>query len=190
MSASPPSLHVHRHSDRVMSVDAFLTPQECADLVALADRHGFVAAQVRTEGGARPLPHIRNNERAQFAAPLWTRRLWERLEQLALPQLDGQAPAGLPADLRFYRYSPGERFKMHKDGPWEEHGLRSKLTLLVYLNQGFGGGDTDFRDFRVTPSTGSALIFMHDTWHEGVALTTGVKYVLRSDILYRPLRSM
>jgi hypothetical protein len=51
---------------------------------------------------------------------------------------------------------------------------------------GFEGGDTDFRDFRVVPRTGSALLFIHDTWHEGAAVSRGVKYVLRSDVLYGP----
>jgi len=173
------------HSDRVFSIDGFLALQECAQLIALAAGHGYEAAGVRTSAGAKALPHIRNNERAQFPAPAWVKLLWERLARVGLPELDGQVAAGLPADLRFYRYAPGERFRMHKDGPWTENGLTSKLTLLVYLNEGFGGGETDFRTFRITPRTGSALLFVHDTWHEGSAVTEGVKHVLRSDVLYR-----
>ena len=76
---------------------------------------------------------------------------------------------------------------MHKDGPWTEDGLTSQLTLLIYLNDGFVGGDTDFRDFRVVPKQGDALLFVHDTWHEGAAVESGVKYVLRSDVLYRSI---
>lgn len=63
-------------------------------------------------------------------------------------------------------------------------GRVSRLTLLVYLNDGFEGGATDFRDFAVTPRTGDALLFVHDTWHEGQAVTRGHKYVLRSDVMY------
>ena len=91
----------------------------------------------------------------------------------------------LPRELRFYKYDPGQRFKMHKDGPWHEDGLSSKLTFLLYLNDDFTGGMTDFRDFSVTPQRGHALLFVHDTWHEGQAVQTGVKYVLRSDVMYR-----
>lgn len=74
---------------------------------------------------------------------------------------------------------------MHKDGPWHENGLSSQLTLLVYLNDDFSGGNTDFRDFQVAPVPGTALLFIHDTWHEGSAVMQGTKYVLRSDVLYR-----
>ena len=69
-------------------------------------------------------------------------------------------------------------------GPWREDGLASRLTLLVYLNDGFTGGDTDFREFRVKPEAGAALLFVHDTWHEGAAIEAGTKYVLRSDVMY------
>ena len=73
---------------------------------------------------------------------------------------------------------------MHKDGPWLEDGLRSELTLLVYLNEDFQGGATDFRGFQIQPRTGDALLFVHDTWHEGAVLVSGCKYVLRSDVMY------
>jgi hypothetical protein len=86
--------------------------------------------------------------------------------------------------IRRARFPPGQRFKMHKDGPWHEDGLTSRLTLLVYLNDDFTGGDTDFREFRVKPEPGAALLFIHDTWHEGAAVESGTKYVLRSDVLY------
>ena len=78
-----------------------------------------------------------------------------------------------------------KRFKMHKDGPWHENGMSSRLTFLVYLSDDFTGGDTDFREFRISPQKGDALLFIHDTWHEGCAVQEGVKYVLRSDVLYR-----
>jgi hypothetical protein len=173
-----------QHSSQAFSVDGLLSPEECRQLISLAEGHGFTSAGVRTAEGQKSMPLIRNNERAMFESPQWVSLLWNRLSSTRLPELDGQVPAGLPKDLRFYKYSPGQRFKMHKDGPWIEGGMTSKLTLLIYLNEGFHGGDTDFRDFRIVPKTGSALLFIHDTWHEGVAVSEGVKYVLRSDVLY------
>jgi hypothetical protein len=174
------------HSSRAFSIDAFLDPEECGQLIALAEAQGFSSAGVRTAAGPKAMPLVRNNERVMVASAPWVWLIWQRLSLIGLPELDGQVPAGLPQDLRFYRYTPGQRFKMHKDGPWNEGGLTSKLTLLVYLNDGFRGGDTGFRDFRVTPRMGPALVFIHDTWHEGAAVEQGVKYVLRSDVLYQP----
>ncbi len=172
------------HSPRAFSIEGFLEPDECRSLIALAEREGFASAGVRTVDGPKAMPAIRNNDRAMLPSPHWVDLLWQRLQQVPLPVLDGQAPRCLPRELRFYRYAPGQRFKMHKDGPWHEDGLTSRLTMLVYLNDGFAGGDTDFREFRVRPEAGSALLFIHDTWHEGAAVEEGTKYVLRSDVMY------
>ena len=170
----------------VFTIDNFLALDECTALIALAERDGFSTAMVRANSGTKAMPTIRNNERAEFESPAWVSLLQERLQQMDLPRLDGASPCGLPAALRFYKYTAGQRFKMHKDGPWSENGMQSKLTFLVYLNEAFSGGETDFRDFKVAPKTGMALLFVHATWHEGCAVTSGEKYVLRSDVLYRP----
>jgi len=153
-------------------------------LIDLAEREGFASAGVRTAGGPKAMPAIRNNERAMLPSPHWVELLWRRLQSVALPEIGGKVPKGLPKGLRFYKYSFGQRFKMHKDGPWHEDGLGSQFTFLIYLNDDFTGGDTDFREFRVKPEPGAALLFLHDTWHEGAAVESGIKYVLRSDVLY------
>lgn len=130
------------------------------------------------------MPAIRSNERVMVENREWVEALWRGLSSAGLPSLESEVPMGLPKDLRFYKYSRGQRFKMHKDGPWSEDGRVSRLTFLVYLNEAFTGGETDFRQFKIRPETGTALLFVHDTWHEGVAVAEGVKYVLRSDVLY------
>lgn len=179
---APPPLITH--SERVFTIDHFLAAADCVDLIGLAEEHGFESASVRTAEGQRSMPMVRNNERTLFESPRWVQRLWEGLAEVALPALQGQKAMGLPKDLRFYKYSPGQRFKMHKDGPWIEGGLTSRLTFLIYLNEDFIGGETDFREFKVVPQTGRALLFIHDTWHEGATVEEGTKYVLRSDVLY------
>lgn len=180
----PAFMKTHHHSPGAFSIAEFLTAAECEALIALAEHAGFAAAQVRMTAGAKSLPRIRNNERVLVESEEWVDVLWQRLCTTALPNLGGTHAVGLPKGIRFYKYLPGQRFKMHKDGPWSENGRTSKLTLLVYLNQDFVGGHTDFRSFQVAPRQGDALVFVHDTWHEGVAVQQGTKYVLRSDILY------
>lgn len=180
-------MQAHFHNDRVFTVPGFLSPEECTEVIVLAEQSGFEAATVRLEAGQQLLAHIRNNERTMAASAAWVERLWGRLRQLPLPELDGSRPVGLPRELRFYKYSAGQRFRMHKDGPWREDGLVSRLSFLVYLNEGFEGGETGFRDFAVRPRTGGALVFVHDTWHEGAPVTSGTKYVLRSDVMYAPV---
>lgn len=180
---------MQRHSERVFTIPHFLSQQECDELIALSEARGFEVAPVRTPSGPQLMANVRNNQRTMFNEPEWKERLWARLVSANLPVLDDNSEAvGLPADLRFYKYSAGERFKMHKDGPWKESGLTSKLSFLVYLNHSFTGGRTDFREFVIQPVTGMALLFVHDTWHEGEKVVAGTKYVLRSDVLYAARR--
>ena len=173
------------HADgHVWMIDGLLTKNECDQLITMAETVGFEEASVRTRENAQMMPSIRNNERVVFEDPSWVCVIWERLQTLGLPDIDGLSSYGLPRPLRFYKYSAGQRFKMHKDGAWSEDGRSSKLTLLIYLNDDFTGGATDFRGFVEAPKTGSAVLFLHDTWHEGQMVEGGVKYALRSDVLY------
>ena len=66
-------------------------------------------------------------------------------------------------------------------------GVRSMLTLVFYLNDGFEGGATDFPELRRTiePRRGRALVFQHRVLHEATVVTRGEKLVLRTDVLFR-----
>ena len=60
------------------------------------------------------------------------------------------------------------------------------LSFLIYLNDDFQGGETEFRKITtVVPKKGMALVFMHNLRHEGKEVLSGTKYVLRTDIMYR-----
>lgn len=38
------------------------------------------------------------------------------------------------------------------------------------------------------PETGKTLVFHHEVLREGAAVTQGVKYVMRTDVMYRPIQ--
>jgi 2OG-Fe(II) oxygenase superfamily len=76
---------------------------------------------------------------------------------------------------------------------------KSYLTFLVYLNDDFDGGETRFYQASasggmtargVVPQAGAVLCFpqgnMASLIHEGSAVTSGNKFVIRTDVLYRP----
>lgn len=41
------------------------------------------------------------------------------------------------------------------------------------------------RGVEVAPTAGTALLFRHRVLHEGAPVAAGVKYVLRTDVMYR-----
>ena len=180
----------------VFTVAGVFSTAECAALIARAESIGFEAASVRTHSGAKMLPKIRNNDRVNLNDPELAALMWSRVSHL-LPPIDDQHAVGVDCHLRFYRYEPGQEFKRHKDGSvTSDDGHVSKLSYLVYLNGDFEGGSTKFRDYDgkgesrrkiehvITPVTGMALLFRHERWHEGFALISGRKYVLRTDVFY------
>ncbi len=180
----------------VFTVAGVFSAAECVTLIARAESIGFDAASVRTHSGSKMMTNIRNNDRVNLADPELANQMWSRISHI-LPSLDHQHPVGVDFRLRFYRYEPGQEFKRHKDGSvTNDKGQVSKLSYLIYLNGDFDGGATTFRDYHgkgesqrktervVTPVTGSALLFRHERWHEGSALISGRKYVLRSDVFY------
>jgi len=72
------------------------------------------------------------------------------------------------------------------------HFFLSIFTLIVYLQAPEKGGVTNFYDSaekkeetaKVLPITGNAVIFNHDTWHEGKYIEKGKKYIIRADVMF------
>ena len=73
--------------------------------------------------------------------------------------------------------------------------LPTLQTVLLYLNdEGLTGGETVFyaddntEAFRFAPRAGAALLHAHGMrclTHEGAEVTSGFKYLLRSDVAYK-----
>ncbi|PPQ71575.1 hypothetical protein CVT24_006430 [Panaeolus cyanescens] len=100
---------------------------------------------------------------------------------------------GLNDRLSFLRYGPGHFFKTHCDSlPELPDGRLGKVTIQIYLGdecvQGgatriWGNKDTYFD---VEPKKGRVLIFQHrHVYHSGEEVTSGLKFTLRSDLMYR-----
>lgn len=100
---------------------------------------------------------------------------------------------GLNPRMRACRYGAGQWFGVHRDGVhWASARERSWLSVLVYLDDGFVGGDTRvFADRRaetvvrrVVPERGKLAVFDHTLWHDGAPIDAGTKHVLRTDVMY------
>ncbi|MBD2683410.1 MULTISPECIES: 2OG-Fe(II) oxygenase [Nostoc] len=183
-------------NNEIFTLDNILLPQECAEYINLTESIGYTDAPISTIRGFQMRPDIRNNERVIVDTPQRAFDLWQRVSDY-IPKTIGRWQAvGLNERFRFYRYDPGQRFAIHHDGSYRRpNGEESLLTFMIYLNEGFEGGETRFHlspryyeqlpNITVVPVTGMALCFVHELVHEGVAVVQGRKYVLRSDVMYR-----
>jgi hypothetical protein len=104
--------------------------------------------------------------------------------------IEKKHPYGLLSEMRFARYTEGGLFPLHQDGKRHDGHHSSYLTLNVFLNGEFEGGETDFLNddketvlFSATPAAGRGALFDQEIWHRGNKVTSGNKYLLRTYIL-------
>ncbi|GAB2941302.1 hypothetical protein GCM10027048_02220 [Hymenobacter coalescens] len=173
-------------AESIFTVDDFLTRKECLDYLVLSELLGYEAAKVNTTKGARLMPAVRNNSRAFHRSEELAALLWQRAQPFMPAELGLSQALGLNELFRFYRYERGQQFRGHYDQSYVRSPTEaSLLTFMVYLNDNFQGGDTAFRDLRVWPRQGRLLVFEHGLYHLGRSVTEGVKYVLRTDVMFR-----
>lgn len=169
----------------VFVVENVLSPQECARQMARMDAEDLHPIHSGTPAGA-----VRQNSRfIQYDAALAS-HLYGAVRAHVPHRLVGMEPCGGNECIRFYRYAPGDFFKPHQDTDFQRSPVeRSLLSVVVYLNSGFEGGDLVLHASGrvIKPRAGLAAVFGHRVVHESTRMVSGVKYALRSDVMYRKL---
>ncbi len=176
--------------ENVFVVHDFISRPECEQLIARSEAIGYVAAGV----GGELVPQLRNNARAFLEDATLAAWLWQRLAPVLPASRADWDACGLHERFRFYRYDTAEQFAPHLDGcVSRDNGEESKLTFMIYLSDVDEGGETVFfapgsdqQRFAVRPVAGKALAFEHLQLHAGASVVRGRKYVLRTDVMYRP----
>jgi prolyl 4-hydroxylase len=129
---------------------------------------------------------VRNNNRIIYKDIILADTIWAQLKQFAPTKVGNSKAVGLNELFRFYKYQVGQQFKRHRDQSYIRNDIEaSYFTLMIYLNDNYEGGETTFTNLTIQPKQGTALIFFHDLEHEGSSVTQGIKYVLRTDIMFR-----
>ena len=179
----------------IILISNLFTPTECQELIQLSEKIGFQDALINTDGGKVLNTQYRNNSRVEFRNAPLSSLLWDRLKDNVPKVLDGKNACGVSDKFKCYRYSRGQRFNWHQDGSVARSMYEKSLyTCMVYLNQDFSGGTTDIRlplpdqsnELKIVkPEAGLGLLFRHELVHRGAELIDGVKYVLRTDVLFR-----
>ncbi len=174
-------------SSDVFTIENFFSENECNNYLEHYENITFEEAKISIDGQQIINKNIRNNDRFLFFDKNLANNLWTKIQEF-IPQKVGFYKAlELNEMFRVYKYSPGQRFKMHIDGSFKRNlNEESLFSFLIYLNDDFEGGETEFRKlFTISPKKGTALVFKHRMRHEGKEIVSGIKYVLRTDIMYK-----
>ena len=173
----------------ILELPVLFTAAECADWIRRIQSAGTELAPINTKRGSQVESRIRNNRRVIFDDPEWAGELFDRMKDQAPQTIHDMSLVGVNERLRCYEYQAGQRFAPHSDGAFiRDERERSWYTYMVYLNEAFEGGETIFfvePEVSIKPQAGAGLTFQHPIIHEGSEVTSGVKYVVRTDLMYR-----
>lgn len=181
--------HLDLNEPLVWTVDDALSPADCDAYIQKMRAGEAEVAPIIGHHGVEVDLAVRNNTRVMWDDEAEANALLKRVGAHVPKRLMGMSLSGGNPRLRIYRYGPGERHGAHWDTVVHlDGGVRSLVTLVFYLNDGFTGGETDFPELerRISPRKGRALLFQHRILHEATEVTAGEKFVLRTDIFYKP----
>ncbi len=178
----------------IAAVEGFLAPDVCDWIIERARERLTPAKVVGAGAHGTVQDQVRTNSLAELGlvyTDLVVLLVRERLSALC----------GLPVNAmevpQVLHYAVGQAFRLHEDyllpdGPHKvrelaSHGQRSR-TLLIYLNEGFEGGETDFPllGLRFKGAKGEALMFSNvladgspdlRMRHAGLPPTAGEKWL-------------
>ena len=162
------------------TVPEVYSPAQCREFIEFIER--------ADPGLATDNPLYRDQDRVMRDDPEAAAELFRRLRPHLPARIGVFVPVGLNERLRFYRYGPGQRFAAHMDHWYRPSPTQISLhSVLVYFNGDFEGGETRFseqleRD--VVPEPGLVAVFQHKLRHEGREVRRGVKYAMRTDVIF------
>ncbi|OSM02185.1 2OG-Fe(II) oxygenase [Magnetofaba australis] len=179
---TPEVIHAESQSFALRNL---FSAEECRHIIARGDAAGYDKALIQTGRGEVYSDEVRNNDRVIFEDTELAQTLYARVRPFLPPQIYIYRPVGLNDHFRLLRYTGAQYFKWHQDGHFRKSPSEvSMLTLLIYLNDDFAGGETEFEDFRVVAEAGMGVVFRHELRHQGRTLRQGTKYALRTDVMY------
>jgi prolyl 4-hydroxylase len=175
----------------------FLTPGECAALIAIIDANRIPSPVVSDD----PIPAYRTSETCYlYHANAVVATVETRLSSLTgIDPVNGEL-------LQGQRYGVGQEFKPHHDFfhtdqlYWREQvvmGGQRTWSAMAFLNEPEAGGRTNFptTGIIITPRAGNLLVWNnmdelglpnHASLHQGMPVEQGVKYVLTKWYRERP----
>lgn len=171
------------------TVPQLLTTSQCKALIEYSEAVGFEQAKVNIDFKGVEMPEIRNNWRTMIDDEDVATELFRRVCPFLPEQVEGYTAKTSNRRFRILRYDEAQQFTDHRDGIYEENGLKSLLTFQIYLTDDFTAGTTTFigqdgDETHVQPEVGTALLFSHSLLHKGTPPIGGRKYALRSEIMF------
>jgi prolyl 4-hydroxylase len=189
---------------RAFEIPRLLTAGECQSLIHAAEEQSLEASKVHDGAKGERLSEGRTSKQTWLQSdhpavgPI-VRKLMETAASVT-----GIRRADMMEHIQVARYLPNQKYDAHYDacvkrGPeCEQAPIYRRATLLVYLTDDFKGGETEFPKvgIRVQPQLGKGVLFYNtdpdtgieidESFHAGLPVTQGVKWIANVWMLYDP----
>jgi prolyl 4-hydroxylase len=177
----------------IVRFESFFTPDECRYLTVLAGPMLEPSVVVDAATGRQMKDPVRTSDGIGFPWPLED-PLIHALNRRIAAASGTDVAQGEP--LQVLRYRPGDQYRTHFDAIPGFANQRI-LTMIVWLTDGYGGGETFFRTpgLRLKGKVGDAILFRNagpdgrpdpDAAHSGLPVTAGQKWIASRWIRARP----
>lgn len=181
----------------VFEIRDVLTPEQCDELIALGKAKGMDDSAVLSYGTDSTTELDKTHRKSKHA--------WLKDEESPIIQelaeytgMLSQLPIENQEMIQIASYEAGGMFKPHYDACiYEDKSYcdkinkgagQRKLTLLIYLNDDFEGGETEFTNLnlKIKPEKGKAILFastdenqvIHkESMHQGNEILSGEKWI-------------
>jgi prolyl 4-hydroxylase len=178
--------YYNRNSDTIFQIENFWSKKVCIDIIDDLETSNMFSdseSNFLKKNSLEDNIEERNKNRILYNSEELANEIWGNLQN-QLRVIFDYKPIGINKEFRFYRYTKGQEFKPHQDWPCKiGKNLKSYYSLLIYLNEEFEGGYTKFNELEIKPQTGSAVFFKHEIFHSSTKILSGLKYILRTDII-------
>lgn len=170
------------------------THEECEFLIARSAPRLEASLVIDPQTGEQVPNPVRTSHAAIY--PLMAQSPAIHALNIRLASASGTA-VGQGEPLQVLRYSPGQEYRPHIDAI-ADAGNQRILTFLVYLNDDYDGGETEFlaTGLRLKGAKGDGVLFRNadpdgypdpNARHAGLPVTSGEKYLASRWIRQRPM---
>ena len=176
----------------LLELPSIVDEAQCNDLL-LSYSQEMKAASIPTENGREVDLEFRNNSVRKFYDENLSQKIYRKISHY-YGEFSGKIPRKVGPYFRLYKYQKNQHFEGHQDGSYSLSGITSLCTMLIYLNDTFEGGETEFkssaknsRNTIIKPEEGKLIIFSHELPHRARSVIRGTKFVLRSDLYFNSI---
>lgn len=174
-------------------INNVFSDEECSNLIIHSEKIGFVQASSYIDKLKKEhfFLEIRKSLRCIIDSVNFAKILYKRISHVVPNNYNNMTFCEINPRFRFLKYTSGDHFAKHTDEHYKnDKNEISLITVLIYLNDDYEGGSTTFlfddsTQISITPKIGLICLMDQNILHEVPNITNGIKYVIRTELMYK-----